>query len=180
MTAAQRNALEAQILQRVHGGPPMEAAGTTALWVAIQAARLQSGAQVVAPAGWLRSEVAQGIDQLMQAMAEPALDEARRAAAARTLSDHLRNQGPGPFLAALGYEIRLDDIPASGLAFAAEVRQALAETRGGETAERLTSALQRHGVPAQVLPLLAAGAASQEEAMAVLGRYQSALASLAN
>ncbi len=179
MTVAQRRALEAQILHRLHVGPPMEAAGATTLWVAVQAARLQSGAQVVAPAGWVRSEAAQGIDQLMRAMAEPTLSEAPRAAAARALGDHFRSQGPGPFLAALGYEIQLDETPASALAFAAEVRQALAETRGGETSERFAAALQQHGVPAQVLPLLAAGAASQEEAMAVLGRYQNALASLA-
>lgn len=179
MTVAQRNAVEAQILRRLHGGSPVDATRTTALWLAVQTARLQSGAQVVAPAGWVRSEAAQGMDQLMGAMTGPTLGDATRAAAARVLGDHLHNQGPGPFLNALGYTLSLEQIPAPALAFAAEVRQAVAKTRGSETVARFADALRQHGIPDQVLPLLAAGAASQEEAMAVLGRYQSALSSLA-
>lgn len=179
MTVAQRNAVEAQILHRLHGGSPVEAASTTALWLTVQTARLQSDAQVTAPAGWVRSEAAQGIDQLMREMTEPTLGDATRTAAARLLGDHLRNQGPGPFLNALGYTLSLEQIPAPALAFAAEVRQAVAETSGSETVERLAEALRKHGIPDQVLPLLAAGAASQEEAMEVLGRYQNALSSLA-
>ncbi|MDA8523168.1 hypothetical protein [Acidovorax sp. NCPPB 4044] len=179
MTIAQRNALEAELEPQLQGGTAVASAEAMALWMAVQNARLQSGAQMVASAGWMRSEAAKGIDNLMRAMTDPALGEDMNGVAAKALGDHFQTQGPGPFLAAMGYEIHLDQIPPSELAFAAHVRHAMAETVGNSTVASVEQALEKYGVPAQILPLLGAGAASQEEAMAVFGRYQTAMASAA-
>ncbi|SFD72673.1 hypothetical protein [Paracidovorax konjaci] len=179
MTVAQRNALEAELEPHLDGGSSVAPGEAMALWMAVQNARLQSSAPMVAPAGWLRTEAAKGIDNLMRVMTDPALGEDMNGVAAKALGDHFQTQGPGPFLAAMGYEIHLDQIPPSELAFAAHVRHAMAESLGDSTVASVEQALQKYGVPAQILPLLGAGAASQQEAMAVFGRYQAAMASAA-
>ncbi|CAM3609453.1 hypothetical protein ACAN107058_11205 [Paracidovorax anthurii] len=176
MTAAQRTEVETEVATHLKGGTSVEPQKAMALWTAVQTARLGSEAMIEVPAGWARSEVAKGIDNLMQAMTDPMLDGELRKTAADELGKHFGEKGPGPFLGAMGYTIQLGEVPPSELAFAAQVRTAIADTNDEATVvAQIDDALKKHGAPEQLLPLLGAGAASSEEANATFMKYMTAL-----
>ncbi|WCM93338.1 hypothetical protein M5C99_00970 [Acidovorax sp. NCPPB 2350] len=177
MTAAQRTEVETEVATHLNGGTSVEPQKAMALWMAVQTARLGSEAMIETPAGWSRSEVAKGMDNLMLAMTDPLLASGLREVAQNGLQAHIDTAGIGlvggmgslELTGTLSQKLTEEhsvEVPAQAIvAFAGTVRQALGAAQPAEAAASLAGALQAYaGVALEALK----GAVDEESAKEII------------